>query len=102
MKVKPVIETSAFSFGTEISKSLALVTFYGGIAYESATMKIKYDVDPNSDIYQAIKHVEFDLSGENTVRLTAGVSLKLLIFNINLDYSIAKQPVATLGIGMAI
>jgi hypothetical protein len=102
MKVKPVLEATAFSFGTEISKTLAIVTFYGGIAYESATMNFKFNWTPPLPLDQAPKEVKFDLSGDNTVRLTAGVALKLLIFHISADYSIAKQPVATLGIGIAI
>jgi hypothetical protein len=102
MKVKPVVEANAFSFGTEVSKTFAIATVYGGFAYESSSMKFKYNIDPTSDLYQTIQRVEFDLTGENTVRLTAGLALKLLIFNINADYSIAKQPVASLGIGFAI
>lgn len=102
MKVKPVLEATAFSFGTEISKTLAIATFYGGIAYESATMNFKFNWTPPLPLDQAPKEVKFDLSGDNTVRFTAGVALKLLIFHISADYSIAKQPVATLGIGIAI
>jgi hypothetical protein len=102
MKVKPVLEATAFSFGTEISKTLAIATFYGGIAYESATMNFKFNWTPPLPLDQTPKEVKFDLSGDNTVRFTAGVALKLLIFHISADYSIAKQPVATLGIGIAI
>ncbi len=102
MKVKPLVEASAFSFGTEISKTLAIVTFYGGIAYESASMNFQFDWTPPVPLPQTTKKVEFDISGDNTVRLTAGIALKLFIFHISADYSIAKQPVATLGIGIAI
>jgi hypothetical protein len=103
LKVKPLIESSAFSIGTEVSKTLIVLTVYGGIAYETSNMKFKYNWTPViARVPGQQKEVKFDLTGENTIRLTAGLSLKLLIFHISADYSIAKQPVATLGLGIAI
>ena len=103
MSVKPLIEASAFSLGTEISKTLLFATFYGGIAYESSSMTFKYDWEPQlGTTTLPTQKVKFDLKGDNTFRLTAGLALKLFIFHISADYSLAKQPVATLGIGIAI
>jgi hypothetical protein len=103
MTVKPLIEASAFSLGTEISKTLMFATFYGGIAYESASMTFKYDWEPQlGTTTLPTQKVKFDLKGDNTFRLTAGLALKLAILHISADYSLAKQPVATLGIGIAI
>ncbi|MBU1298912.1 MAG: hypothetical protein KKG06_04000 [Bacteroidetes bacterium] len=103
LKVKPLIESSAFSIGTEVSKTLTVLTVYGGIAYETSNMKFKYNWTPViAGVPGQQKEVKFDLTGENTIRLTAGLSLKLLIFHISADYSVAKQPVATVGLGIAI
>lgn len=103
LKVKPLIESSAFSIGTEVSKTLTVLTVYGGIAYETSNMKFKYNWTPViAGVAGQQREVKFDLTGENTIRLTAGLSLKLLIFHISADYSVAKQPVATLGLGIAI
>ncbi|MDP2207413.1 MAG: hypothetical protein Q8K98_01395 [Bacteroidota bacterium] len=102
MKIKPVVEATAFSLGTEISKTFMFATIYGGVAYESATMNFKFNWTPPPPLTQTPKEVKFDLSGDNTMRLTAGFALKLLFFHISADYSYAKQPVATLGLGIAI
>lgn len=102
MKIKPVVEATAFSFGTEISKTFMFATIYGGVAYESATMDFKFNWTPPPPLTQTPKEVKFELSGDNTMRLSGGIALKLLIFHISADYSYAKQPVATLGLGIAI
>jgi hypothetical protein len=46
--------------------------------------------------------IAFDLSGKNNFRLTVGFAVNLLILKINADYSLAAQPVATVGVGIGI
>jgi hypothetical protein len=42
----------------------------------------------------------FSVDGKNTSRFHAGVRLLLLLVNIHADYSFAKQPVITAGVGI--
>ncbi len=99
-KIKPVLNASAVSIGTEVSKTFLFATIYGGIAYEYSTMEFKYKWTPPLTGYS--KDLELKIDGDNSFRFTAGLSLKWLIFNINAEYSVAKQPVAVLGLGIAI
>ena len=45
--------------------------------------------------------VAFELNGENSSRLTLGLGIRLLVVNINVDYSLAKQNTATAGLFFA-
>lgn len=98
-KIKPVLDASALSIGTEVSKTFLFATIYGGLAYEFSSMEFKYTWTPTSSISRDLK---FKIDSDNSFRLTAGVSLKWLIFNLNAEYNLAKQPVAVLGLGIAI
>lgn len=99
LKLKPLIEASALSFGTQVSKTLLFATVYGGVAYETSSMELKYQWTPPSS---AAREVKVNISGENSIRLTAGLGLKLFIFHINAEYNYSNQPVALLGLGIAI
>ncbi|MDI6803327.1 MAG: hypothetical protein QME58_05710 [Bacteroidota bacterium] len=99
LKLKPLIEASALSFGTQISKTLLFATFYGGFAYETSSMELKYQWTPPG---VAATEVKITMNGENTFRITAGLGLKFFIFHINAEYNYSNQPVALLGLGIAI
>lgn len=98
-KIKPILNANAFSIGTEVSKTFLFATVYGGLAYEMASMEFKYDWLPTPNY---TRRINLKIDGDNYFRFTAGLSLKLLIFNINAEYAIAKQPVAVLGLGISI
>lgn len=103
MKLGTFFEASSFTFGAQASKSFPVVDVYAGLAYETSTMTIGYDAtftDPANPTQTITKHIGFDAEGKNTVRLTGGVYYSLFIFKIHADYTLASQPVATLGIGL--
>jgi len=102
-KLGSMINTTAYTFGAQISKSLAVLTLYGGLAYEKSTMSFGYDAelpDPSNFTLKVKQHIGFDADGKNSFRATVGASLDLLVFKIHADYSLASQPVATLGVGI--
>ena len=102
-----LVTTKAYTFGAQVSKSLPVITLYGGVAWEKSTMTFSYDAtlpDPTDLTYTRtiVVPVGFDMEGKNSFRATVGVSLSLLIIKINADYSFASQPVAVIGIGIGI
>jgi hypothetical protein len=61
------------------------------------TFTYDYIVDGPGGI-KVPQKVEFELNGENKTRVTAGVSIKILIANLNADYSWAKYNSASIGL----
>ncbi len=94
-----LLKSSAFTFGAEASKSFAILTLYGGLAYETSTMSFSYTATYYPSTGAPIsQNFGFDLTGTNNFRATIGLALNLGILKLNADYSAASQPVATVGV----
>ncbi len=97
-----IMGASGTAYGIEVSKSLVLFTVYGGYQIEKSSWDVepyKY-VDPTTAT--TIDIPGFSVDGQNTSRFHAGVRLLLLIVNVHADYSFAKQPVITAGLGISL
>jgi len=103
--VSDLISATSFTFGVQASKTLVILTVYGGVAYESSKFSFTYTAkftDPlNPGITKSVP-IAFDIDGKNTVRATVGVALSLGFVKLCADYSLASQPVASAGIGFGI
>lgn len=106
--VTPIFEASTTAYGITVSKKLGLgilnITPYAGYLRESSKITFAYDftLDAGTLFEQKIP-VEFELEGENKNRLTFGLSLRLLLFNINADYNIlGKYKSITVGVMFAL
>jgi hypothetical protein len=100
-----LISAHAFTFGVQASKSFAILTVYGGLAYESSTFSFSYTAkftDPLNPTLTKSVPVGFDIDGKNSVRATVGFAVSLGFVKINADYSLAAQSVASAGIGVGI
>ncbi|MBF8247438.1 MAG: hypothetical protein HW374_238 [Bacteroidetes bacterium] len=97
-----VFKTKATAFGVNASKRLGWgflnITPYGGFMVESSSMTFTYDYFVDTPAGKIPQKVEFELTGENKTRVTAGLSVKVLIVNINADYSWAKYNSASIGL----
>ncbi len=96
-------KTVLWSVGAQASKRFAVLTLYGGLAYESATTDITYTYRPVSEYYPEARNRPVDvrlkdIKADNNFRATVGLNVHLLLLNIFADYSIASQPVATAGV----
>jgi len=81
----------------EVSKSIPMITVYGGFGLESSKLTAEYDYTaPNG----TVAPVEVELEGENGFRTTLGARLKLLLLTINADYSIGEYNSANVGVGL--
>ncbi|MBI5217081.1 MAG: hypothetical protein HY960_15100 [Ignavibacteriae bacterium] len=97
-KVGSVLDASSFMFGAQASKSFSIIDLYAGLAYESSSMTVSYTYNPPAPASPT--NISFDLEGKNNFRFTAGLNVNLFIFKLHADYSLASQPVATVGIGL--
>jgi hypothetical protein len=104
LDIGDIVETSATSVGINVSRTfgykLISVTPYAGAAWEKSSMKFHYDyptlsTEPDAPEYIRIR---FDAEGKNTSRITAGLSFRLGLVNLNADFNLAKYPSATAGL----
>lgn len=107
IKIDPLFEMSGTAFGLNVSKQFGFkffnVTPYAGFMLENAKFKV-HIVPPAADYGPGITppDIAFEIEGKNTSRLTLGLSLRLLIFNINADYNIGTYNSMTAGLFFAI
>ncbi|MEE9431233.1 MAG: DUF6588 family protein, partial [Melioribacteraceae bacterium] len=92
--VGDLVKANSTFLSLQGSYALPIVTFYGGLGYETSSMDIKYQSGNNSD-----EEIEFNLNSENNIRLTLGAALKLAVLLLNVDYNIGNQNVLVLGLG---
>lgn len=98
-KTGDIIDVKGYSLGVQASKEFALITVYGGLAYESTTMKISYtSTDPNFPG----QLVDVSLDGANTFRATAGANLSLGFFHIFADVNVGSVTHFSGGIGFGL
>ena len=99
-----MLDISMFSANIEISKTLALVTLYGGLQTESSSFDVNYTFQPGPYPGNTNpKPIPFSLNlkGSNTFRGLIGLNINLGLLNLNADYSVGKINVATAGLGIA-
>ena len=111
MTVGKYFEAKATTMGAYVSKKLGWgalnITPYGGFAVESSNVDVKYDYvltgvpDGNGHANTTLP-ITFNLEGENKSRITVGASIKILLFNINADYSIGKYKIFSGGVSVII
>ncbi len=95
-----IIEEKAMSYAAHISKTFALLTAYGGVQYETATMDVNYvytgpGATPDTKL-------SMQLESENKFRATAGLNLNLGVLRLNADVNVGKVTVFSGGLGFGI
>jgi hypothetical protein len=99
-----ILGASGIAYGIEVSKSLALLTVYGGYQIEHSEWDVDlYNPDPSLSQFTdtPVTIAGFHVDGKNTSRLHAGIRLLLAVINIHADYSFARQPVIAAGVGIS-
>lgn len=105
LEVGDIFESSATQYGVYFSKTFGgIVAFtpYLGITGESATTTVSYTYKYDTPTGPEEVDVNFDIDGDNTVGVTAGFSIKLVVLNLNVDYKAAKTGTLTAGISFGI
>lgn len=105
LEVGDVFASSATQFSLFVSKTFGgvfAVTPYIGLSTESSTTTVSYQYSYDTPVGPETVAVEFDLEGDNNFGFTTGVSLKLAIINLNVDYKAANSGTITAGLSFGI
>jgi hypothetical protein len=87
-----VVEASTFTAMVHTSWSTSVLTLFGGLGYETASVDVSYTPEGETT------GIDIALDGANTVRATAGVGLQMWLLGIFADYTVASQGAFTLGV----
>ena len=103
LEIGTLFKAKTTAFGLNASKKLGIgpisITPYAGFMLEKSNIDITYDfVLDEGTIDEQVIPIAFELEGENRSRIVLGLSLRLLIFNINADYNIGKYNSVTVGV----
>ena len=93
--VGDIVEAKSSLVGIQASKDVGVLTFFGGLGFENASLDITYEYDDG----ETMETIEFDLEGSNSVRFTAGLTLKLGVIRLNTNINLADQTVFAAGLG---
>lgn len=96
-----VTNISMIAANISVSKTLAIVTFYGGLQVERTTADVAYTFIPDDPDLEP-QEIAFSLTGANTARVLAGVSLHLGPVVLNADYSQGQRRVLSAGLGLSL
>ena len=95
-KVGDIVSANAWLVSAQASKRVMLFTFYGGLGYENTKLDLEY-TNEEEDV-----DIAFNLTGKNSIRLTAGVTFNFGPAKLNIDYNLASQSVLSVGLGVGI
>ena len=90
-----IINYKGIAANLHASKSIKILILYGGVAWESSKMNLKY----NSSDTSVREEVNLDLTGSNNFRFTMGVGVNLGIFKIFADANFGSVTHYSGGIG---
>ncbi|WP_181304649.1 DUF6588 family protein [Rufibacter sp. XAAS-G3-1] len=103
-----VFTTKAWTVSLVASKTLSVITAYGGVKYSHATTDVNVNgrfpvttfrgTPPAREIVDLVDPVVLNVE-DSQFGLTAGFRLKLLFFSVYGEGTLAKSPSATAGVG---
>jgi hypothetical protein len=96
-----IFSARAVAYGAEVSKKFLILTLYGGLQLESSTLTLADFQGYSPELGQQVTVSGFEVKGSDKSRFTVGARLLLLIVNVQVEYSIAKNPVLALGLGIS-
>jgi len=99
---KGILEFNSTTIQALVSKKISVLTIYGGVGYNIAksnlAMKGTYDLDDNGSA-ESTDPVNLDFSTSG-FRATGGLRLKLAVFTLHADYTLAAYDALTVGFGI--
>ncbi len=104
-EIGDIIDITTNSFGLTLSKHIGDLFFnlvpYAGYMFESSETDVRYDFDVDTPTGTETQNIAFTLDGINENRTTVGLSLQLVILNINADYNFGERNSVTAGLMIA-
>lgn len=95
MNIGEFLSANSMAMNLMVSKKLLFLTPYLGVGKESSKFTASYKMEDGHKI-------DFDLKGKNSMRYTAGLNIKLLVLQVNAEYSVGEYNAAGLGVGFAL
>ncbi len=83
----------------QVSKSVPVLTVYGGFGIESSSIDVDYTQVFDDPALPDVP-IKFSLEGDNSFRTILGFRIKLLLLSINYDYNIGEYAAHNLGFGL--
>lgn len=100
-KVEDYMDASLNVVNLQMSFSIPVLTFYGGIGYENSEVTVDYVYRGRNDSDNG-ESVVLNMNAVNSVRFTTGITLNLGPIKINGDYNFADQSTFVVGMGIGI
>lgn len=103
IQIGDVFEANTTSYGLTAFKKLGIplvsITPYVGFLIEKSTMSFAYDftLDEGTLFEQNIP-IDFELEGENTSRIIAGLSVTVLFFDLYADFNFGNYKAVRIGL----
>jgi len=96
-----IFSAKGIAYGAEVSKKLSILTLYGGLQLENSTLTLSDFQGYSPELGQQVTVPGFEVKGNDKSRFTVGARLLLFIVNVQAEYSMAKNPVLALGLGIS-
>ncbi len=93
---------NTFALNLYTSKSFGIFDVYGGLQFESATLKANYSYYNNNSQNPYTVTIDFSLKGKNLLRGVAGIAVLLGNFYTDLDLNLSNFFSVSLGINYSI
>jgi hypothetical protein len=103
LTIGDILTAKAVALNAQASKTLSVVTFYGGLQYETLGVELDYRYTgplPSGDT--SSRDVSLSFGGQNKFRIAAGLGVSLGIVHITGDINIGKVTVFCVGLGFGI
>jgi len=94
-KVGELLSANNMHFNIHASKKLLMFTPYAGIGVDNTTFTASYKMDDG-------EKQDFTIKGDNKLRTTIGLNIKLLVLQVNAEYAMGEYNSAAIGIGFAL
>ena len=96
------LNTKATTMNLIASKKILMITGYVGVGYNLATTTFTSNPDFDLNGIKFSEKVEVDFESNKNLRANIGLRLNMTLVTMQADYSFAKYPTATLGIGISL
>lgn len=93
-----IIDFTGVTIGAQAGKSFSVLSVFGGLAWESSAMNLKY----TSTVAGVNPSVNIDLDGANSFRFTTGASLQLAFFRLFADANFGSVTNFSAGLGFGL
>jgi hypothetical protein len=115
MKIGDIIDINTLAFNAQISKNLAMLTFYGGLGWEQTNFEARYTYNQQSELIitdpetgeeigrepvTVERPIFLDMKADNDIRATIGMKISFPFVNLFADYSIANTSSFNVGFGI--